>query len=175
MPSGGRTRSRRARAANMSSASTTRASLERFFCAMPNCARQRNSSPVTIPCLRVTAETLAPGSSVSPELDLRRLRRRRSPRRRHLHADPDRQAQQRRPASLACRRPCQAARSSGQQARRSAALELASRQNIGSRLIEPVSAQAKKPSACGLHRMRTPFLALPGRARGAIPSHISRG
>ncbi len=49
----------------MSSTNATEASLARFFCATPNCARQRNSSPVTIPCLRATLETVTPGCSVS--------------------------------------------------------------------------------------------------------------
>jgi hypothetical protein len=39
------------------------------------------------------------------KLDLRRFRRRRPPRRRHLHLDPDRQVQRHRSAGLACRSP----------------------------------------------------------------------
>lgn len=65
IPSGGRTRLRRTCVSAALSASTTWASFARFFCPMPNCARQRNSSPVTIPCLRATADTLVPGCSVS--------------------------------------------------------------------------------------------------------------
>src|SRR5579863_7755094 len=65
IPSGGCTRSRRTRAAVVSSASATGASFARFFGATSNCARQRNRSPVTIPCLRATPETVAPGCSVS--------------------------------------------------------------------------------------------------------------
>ena len=59
------------------------------------------------------------------ELDLRRLRRRRPPRRRHLHADRDRQAQRHRSAGLACRRAGPPARSPRQAHSRTAALELA--------------------------------------------------
>ena len=36
-----------------------------FFCATPNSTRQRNSSPVTTPCLRATLDTLTPGWSLS--------------------------------------------------------------------------------------------------------------
>src|SRR5581483_2087341 len=61
------------------------------------------------------------------ELDLRRLRRRRPPCRGNLHADPDRQAQRRRSASLARGRPCPPAGSSGQAHRRAPALELEAR------------------------------------------------
>ena len=52
-------------AATKSSARATGASFARFFCATPNCTRQRNRSPVTIPCLRATPETFAPGCPLS--------------------------------------------------------------------------------------------------------------
>ncbi len=55
----------RRRTAAVSPGSATGASWARFFGARPNCERQRNSSPVTIPCFRATAEPLTPGRSVS--------------------------------------------------------------------------------------------------------------
>src|SRR5229473_2209801 len=58
IPSGGCTRSRRRSAAGVLSTSITGASFARFFCVTPNCTRQRNSNPVTIPCLRATLETV---------------------------------------------------------------------------------------------------------------------
>ena len=65
IPSGGCTRSRSRRIAGASSVSATGANFARFRCATPNCTRQRNSSPATIPCLRATCETLTPSWSVS--------------------------------------------------------------------------------------------------------------
>src|SRR5579871_77633 len=65
IPSGGCTRSRRRRAGAVSSGRATGTSFARFFWATPNSTRQRNSSPVTMPCLRATPETVAPGCSVS--------------------------------------------------------------------------------------------------------------
>jgi hypothetical protein len=61
----GRTRSRRACAAAVSSESTIWANLARFSRPTPSSARQRNNSPVTIPCLRATADILASGRVVS--------------------------------------------------------------------------------------------------------------
>jgi transposase len=77
------------------------------------------------------------------ELDIRRLRRWRPPCRRHLHPDPDRQTQRHRSANMARRRPRPVARSSGQQARRPAALELEAPRNPCRCLIAPIN----RPSA----------------------------
>ncbi len=97
------------------------------------------------------------------QLDLRRLRRRRPARRRHLHADRDRQAQRRRSAGLARRRARPPAGSSRQAHRRAAALELAPTEHRRCKPPERATPPVQTGLPRGLHRMRTATAGRPGR------------